>query len=146
MLCGVELVIMEKDKLIDYDRYRQFFDESKLWGKIKTVARKAGVKVVYVALVLYYMTRSDKVPMLEKIKIYGTLGYFILPTDFIPDVILAMGYTDDLAALAWALWSLRSYITPEIKKQAEDKLQEWFGTVEQSQIAGLLPAQTDNNN
>lgn len=133
---------MEKERLIDYDKYRRFFDESKLWGKLKKVARKAGVKVVYSALVLYYMTRSDDVPTIEKVKIYGTLGYFILPTDLIPDAIVALGYTDDLAALAWAIWSLRQYLTPEIKKQAEDKLKEWFGEIDQAEIAGLLPAST----
>ena len=133
---------MEKERLIDYDKYRRYFDESKLWAKLKKVARKAGVKVVYGALILYYMTRSDKVPMIEKVKIYGTLGYFILPADLIPDPIVALGYTDDLAALAWAIWSLRQYLTDDIKRQAEDKLQEWFGKVDPAEIAGLLPAST----
>ncbi len=136
---------MEKDKLIDYEKYRRFFDESKLWGKIKKVARKAGAKVVYAALVLYYMTLSDKVPLIEKVKIYGTLGYFILPADLLPDAIVGLGYTDDLAALAWALWSLREYITPDIKLKAETKLREWFGDLDPAQIAGLLPMITEDD-
>lgn len=135
---------MDKDvKMVDWTKYRSYFDESKLWNKLKKVARKAGVKVVYAALVLYYLTLSDKVPTLEKVKIYGTLGYFILPTDLIPDAVIALGYTDDLAALAWALWSMRKYITPEIKQMAENKLTEWFGKVDPAEIAGLLPASTD---
>ncbi|MBQ0115043.1 MAG: DUF1232 domain-containing protein [Bacteroidales bacterium] len=132
---------MEKDKkkLVDLEKYRAFFDESKLWAKIKKVARKAGIKVVYAALVLYYLSRSNEVPMSAKLKIYGALGYFILPTDAIPDVVVALGYTDDLAALAWALYSMAKYITPEIKQQAEEKLQQWFGKFDPAEIAGLLP-------
>ena len=130
----------EEMKAVDMSKYRQYFDESKLWAKLKKVARKAGVKVVYAALILYYLTRSDEVPTLEKVKIYGTLGYFILPTDLIPDAVVALGYTDDLAALAWAIWSLRKYITPEIKQMADAKLTEWFGKVDPEEIAGLLPA------
>ena len=130
----------EEMKAVDMSKYRQYFDESKLWAKLKKVARKAGVKVVYAALILYYLTRSDEVPTIEKVKIYGTLGYFILPTDLIPDAVVALGYTDDLAALAWAIWSLRKYITPEIKQMADAKLTEWFGKVDPEEIAGLLPA------
>lgn len=136
---------MNNVKNIDYTRFKQYFDESKLWAKLKKVARKAGVKVVYVALILYYMTLSDKVPTIEKVKIYGTLGYFILPTDLIPDAIVALGYTDDLAALAWAIWSLRQYLTDDIKRQAEVKLREWFGDVDPVEIAGLLPTSTTYN-
>lgn len=132
---------MDKEmKAVDMSKYRQYFDESKLWAKLKKVARKAGVKVVYAALILYYLTRSDEVPTLEKVKIYGTLGYFILPTDLIPDAVVALGYTDDLAALAWAIWSLRKYITPELKQMADAKLTEWFGKIDPAEIAGLLPA------
>ena len=132
---------MDKEmKAVDMSKYRQYFDESKLWAKLKKVARKAGVKVVYAALILYYLTRSDEVPTIEKVKIYGTLGYFILPTDLIPDAVVALGYTDDLAALAWAIWSLRKYITPELKQMADAKLTEWFGKVDPEEIAGLLPA------
>ncbi len=136
---------MERNGIIDYERYRRFFDENKLWGKFKMVARKAGIKVVYAALVLYYMTMSNKVPLIEKMKIYGTLGYFILPADLLPDAIVGLGYTDDLAALAWALWSLREYITPDIKQRAEDKLKEWFGDIDQATIAGLLSMTSDTD-
>ena len=137
---------MDKEmKPVDWSKYRKHFDESKLWNKLKKVARKAGVKVVYAALILYYLTLSDKVPTLEKVKIYGTLGYFILPTDLTPDAIVALGYTDDLAALAWALWSMRQYITDDIKRQAEDKLKGWFGEVDPAEIAGLLPASTPHD-
>ena len=129
-------------KIIDFNAYRDYFNDSDLWNKIKKVAKKAGIKVVYAALVLYYMTRDPNVPKSEKLKIYGALGYFILPTDLIPDTIIALGFTDDLAALAWALYSVSANITPEIERQAENKLREWFGDFDKAEIAGLLPRHT----
>ena len=130
---------MANKKIIDFEVYRAYFNDSDLWFKIKDVARKAGIKVVYAALVLYYLARDGEVPLKEKLKIYGALGYFILPIDMIPDSIIALGFTDDFAALAYALYSASKYITPDIEAKAEAKLREWFGDFDRAQIAGLLP-------
>ena len=115
---------------INLEDYAQYFNDSKLWKKLKKVAQKAGRKAVYYVLVLYYVSRDPSVPRSLKLKVLGALGYFILPLDFIPDVILALGFTDDLAALAWALFTMRKYITPEIERKARERLREWFGPEE----------------
>lgn len=111
------------------EKYSSHFKESDLWHKIKSVAKQAGAKVIYAALLLYYVLQSPNVSMADKVKIYGALGYFILPLDLIPDFIPVAGYTDDLGALLCALNAVTSNITPEIKAQALHKLQEWFGEV-----------------
>lgn len=121
---------MPINKNINLDDYVQFFNDSKLWKKLKKVAQKAGRKAVYYVLVLYYVSRDPSVPRSLKLKVLGALGYFILPLDFIPDVIVALGFTDDLAALAWALFTMRKYITPEIQTKARERLREWFGPEE----------------
>ncbi|MBO7610265.1 MAG: DUF1232 domain-containing protein [Muribaculaceae bacterium] len=133
----------KRKKIIDFEEYRNYFNDPKLWNKIKKVAKKAGIKVVYATLVLYYMSRDPSIPAKEKLKIYGALGYFILPTDFIPDALMGLGFTDDLAALIWALYTMSGHITPEIEHKAEQKLREWFGDYDQSEIAGLLPMSTE---
>ena len=112
---------------INLDEYAQYFNDSKLWKKLKKVARKAGRKAVYYVLVLYYVSRDPAVPRSMKLKVLGALGYFILPLDIIPDFVLGLGFTDDLAALAWALFTMRKYITPEIERKARERLREWFG-------------------
>ena len=121
---------MPINKNINLDDYVQFFNDSKLWKKLKKVAQKAGRKAVYYVLVLYYVSRDPSVPRSLKLKVLGALGYFILPLDFSPDVIVALGFTDDLAALAWALFTMRKYITPEIQAKARERLREWFGPEE----------------
>ena len=112
---------------INLDDYAKYFNDNKLWDKLRKVARKAGRKAVYYVLVLYYVARDPAVPSSAKLKILGALGYFILPLDLIPDAILGLGFTDDLAALAWALYKIKNYITPEIERKARERLREWFG-------------------
>jgi uncharacterized membrane protein YkvA (DUF1232 family) len=124
---------------INLEDYAQYFNDSKLWKKLKKVAQKAGRKAVYYVLVLYYVSRDPSVPRSLKLKVLGALGYFILPLDFIPDVILALGFTDDLAALAWALFTMRKYITPEIERKARERLREWFGPEEGEETDLTIP-------
>jgi len=131
---------------LNLEDYIRFFNDSDLWSKIKRVARKAGVKVVYHVLVLYYVARDPAVPRAEKMKIYGALGYFILPIDLIPDTIIGLGFTDDLAALAWAIYAVNRYITPDIERRAKDKLREWFGDIDESALPNIVTtAQADDD-
>ncbi len=112
--------------LDNYDKYRKYFSDDQFWGKLKKLARKAGIKIVYAALLLYYVLRNPATPRADRTKIIGALGYLILPADLIPDFLPAVGYTDDLAALMWALYSVARNVTPELKIMARQKLGEWF--------------------
>ena len=112
--------------LDNYDKYRKYFTDDQFWGKLKKLARKAGIKIVYAALLLYYVLRNPATPRSDRTQILGALGYLILPADLIPDFLPAVGYTDDLAALMWALYSVARNVTPEVKIMARQKLGEWF--------------------
>lgn len=124
---------MEK-QLSDYLAYQQYFNPTKMWEKIAGVAKKAGVKVIYGVLLLYYVAADPKTSRADKAKIYGAIGYFILPLDLVPDAIPMVGYTDDLAAIIWALKAVWDNITPEIHSKARKKLTEWFGQVKDSDL------------
>lgn len=115
------------------------FSDDKLWGKLKKFAKKAGASVVYAVLLLYYTLQKPEVPMKTKTIIIGALGYFILPLDLIPDVVVGLGYTDDLGALGIALFQVAMYIDEDIKIQAKEKLKNWFGdNVDTSDIDAKL--------
>ncbi len=120
--------------LKDYEKYQGSFSAENFWAKVKSVAKKAGVKVVYVALILYYELTDPDIDAKEKAVIIGALGYFILPIDLIPDTIPVVGFTDDLAALVAAYKFVRHNITPEVEVKAKAKLAEWFGDVDENEI------------
>lgn len=122
------------------ERYQTHYSEKGFGSKLPKVARKAGSKLVYCVLLLYYVLKSPSVTKADKSKIYGALGYFILPLDILPDFIPLAGFTDDLTAVIWALHTVWKNITPEIKVQAVAKTREWFGDFDEAavddQIAG----------
>lgn len=116
------------------EQYESHYSEAKFGAKLPRVARKAGSKLVYCLLLLYYVLKSPTVSRGDKSKIYGALGYFILPLDLLPDFIPMAGYADDLSAVLWALHTVWKNITPEIKAQAAAKTREWFGDFDQKAV------------
>ena len=111
---------------IKIESFGSEYSEQGLKEKLSKIARKAGIKMAYAVLVAFYAVQSDALSFKEKARLYGALGYFILPVDLIPDAILGMGYSDDLAALVYVLHTVSSNITPEVKQRAQEKLCLWF--------------------
>ena len=114
-------------------KYEKEYSESRLWEKIKKVAKKAGIKVIYYVLVLFYALQSENVTIAEKALIVAALGYFILPLDLIPDFIPIAGYGDD-AAVLYGLIQKLDCIDERVKAQAKSKLKEWFGNYDESRL------------
>ncbi|MCI6861258.1 MAG: DUF1232 domain-containing protein [Prevotella sp.] len=115
---------------IKIESFGSEYSEQGLKEKLSKIARKAGIKMAYAVLVAFYAVQSDALSFKEKARLYGALGYFILPVDLIPDAILGMGYSDDLAALVYVLHTVSSNITPEVKQRAREKLCLWFDNVD----------------
>jgi uncharacterized membrane protein YkvA (DUF1232 family) len=113
------------------------YSESSFWLKLKRFAKKAGIKVVYTALLLYYVLQSPNVPIKAKAIIVGALGYFISPIDIIPDILLGVGYTDDMSVLVGALVSVAIYVDKDVKHKAHTKIIEWFGTDTQYDLIAI---------
>lgn len=115
----------EENSNLDLQRYEAEYSERGLFDKLSSVAKKAGLKVVYYALILYYALQSPKISVKEKALIIGALGYFILPVDLVPDVIVGAGFLDDAAALL-AVIKMLTCIDDEVKRQAKELLKRWF--------------------
>lgn len=114
--------------------YSNKFTQSEFYEKISRIAKRAGAKLVYVALVLYYTMQSDKVPVKDKAIIIGALGYLISPLDAMPDAIPIVGLTDDLGVLAFVLNKVWGNVSEDVKKKAMDKLNGWFDSAEIGEI------------
>ena len=113
-------------ELPDFMSYANKFSQSEFVEKISRIAKRAGSKLVYAALILYYTLQSDRVSKTDKAIIIGALGYMISPLDVIPDAIPIAGLTDDFAVLMYVLKKVWTDIDPTIIEQAKEKLSKWF--------------------
>lgn len=125
---------MERPSLDSLNQFASNYSPANLFDKIAKVAKKAGVKTVYAALLLYYALSDDEVPTTAKVTVIGALGYFILPIDAIPDILGPLGYTDDLSAMILALKLIWDNITPRTHQNARKRLESWFGPVSDSEL------------
>lgn len=124
----------EELKKIAPEKYEKKFSEDGFWNKIKKNAAQIGVKVLYQALQLYYVTKQPNCPTKVKVGIYGALGYLISPIDVISDFIPLMGYTDDASVIASAIVLAQLYITEDVRRQAKEKIRNILGAAYADQL------------
>ena len=124
-------------ELPDVMSYANKFSPSDFFDKVARIAKRAGAKLVYAALILYYTLQSDKVSTTDKALIVGALGYMISPIDAVPDAIPIIGLTDDLAVLVFVLKKVWGNVEEEIKDKARQRLSKWFDEDEIKEIDDL---------
>ena len=93
------------------------------WPKIRKVASK--VPFAADALSLWWCARDPTTPTAAKGMMFAALAYFVLPTDAIPDVLPAIGFTDDAAVIAALIAIVGKNLKPRHKDEARlflDKL------------------------
>ena len=117
-----------------FKKHSNEYSEPKLWEKITNFAKQAGQKTVYAALLLYYAYKRKDTPAWAKNIVLGTLGYFIAPIDALPDLTPLIGYTDDLGVLSFGLATIATYINDEVKGNARERIQKWFGEVDEGEL------------
>ena len=113
----------EEIENLDIEKYRDKYSEEGLWEKIRKNIAKIGAKVIYQALLLFYVAQSPNCPA----GIIGALGYLISPLDLVPDFMPGIGFADDAAAIAAAVALAQVYINDEIRAQARAKIVDLLG-------------------
>jgi uncharacterized membrane protein YkvA (DUF1232 family) len=78
-------------------------------------------------LAAYYCAFDKQTPRHVQATLLGALAYFILPFDFIPDMLPVLGFTDDAAVLATAIRLVASHITSEHRDAARAALKRGAG-------------------
>lgn len=124
---------MENKTIPDFMKYKDNYTSSGFIDKISHIAKRAGAKLVYVALILYYTLQSDNVSIKDKAIIIGALGYLISPLDVIPDAIPIAGLGDDLAVLMYVLNKVWVEVPEDVRAKAHAKLSKWFDDDEMSE-------------
>ena len=125
-------------ELPDFLQYKDRFTKNGFVEKISRIARRAGSKLVYAALLLYYTLESDKISLKDKAIIIGALGYLISPLDVIPDAIPIAGLGDDLAVLIYVLNKVWGNVNEDVKAKSREKLLQWFDEEEIGYVDGSL--------
>jgi len=90
----------------DRDSVRRRF-----WSKFKQVV--ARIPFAEDLLAAYYCAFDKETPRHVQVALLGAIAYFILPFDFLPDVMPVLGFTDDAAVLATAIRMVASHIAPD---------------------------------
>ena len=128
-------------ELPDFMNYANKFSQTDFTEKIARIAKRAGSKLVYAALILYYTLQSDKVSAANKAMIIGALGYLISPLDVVPDAIPIAGLADDLGVLIFVLKKVWTDIDPSIQERSKEKLSKWFDEDEIAEINELFESE-----
>jgi uncharacterized membrane protein YkvA (DUF1232 family) len=125
-------------ELPDFMNYSNKFSKRDFVEKIARIAKSAGAKLVYAALILYYTLQSPKVSATNKAMIIGALGYLISPIDVVPDAIPIAGLADDLGVLVFVLKKVWTDVDPDIQVKARQRLAKWFDEDEIEEINELF--------
>jgi uncharacterized membrane protein YkvA (DUF1232 family) len=93
----------------------------RFWLKLKRVA--ARLPFAEDLLAAYYCAFDKETPRHVQVTLLGAIAYFILPFDFIPDMLPVLGFTDDAAVLATAIRLVATHITSDHRAAARAALQ-----------------------
>jgi uncharacterized membrane protein YkvA (DUF1232 family) len=107
----------------DHESVRRRF-----WSKLKRVA--ARLPFAEDLLAAYYGAFDKQTPRHVQAALLGAVAYFILPFDFVPDMLPVLGFTDDAAVLATALRMVASHITDDHRQAARAALKRGVETME----------------
>ena len=99
--------------------------ERRFWGLLARLA--ASLPLAGELLAGYYCAIDRATPGHVRALLLGALGYFVLPFDAIPDVIIGFGFTDDASVLAAVIATVGRHIHPLHRSRAKAKLDELRG-------------------
>jgi uncharacterized membrane protein YkvA (DUF1232 family) len=88
------------------------------WPKFRRFAARLPFAEDVVAA--YFCAFDRNTPRRVQVALIGALAYFVLPFDFIPDMLPLVGFTDDAAVLATAMVAV--HITPQHREAARRAL------------------------
>ena len=104
-------------------------DEETVRRGFWTKLRRLGARLPFAEdlLAAYYCAFDRDTPLQVKAALIGALAYFVLPFDFVPDVLPLVGYGDDAAVLLTAIRMVAGHMRPEHRTAARAALAEING-------------------
>jgi uncharacterized membrane protein YkvA (DUF1232 family) len=90
------------------------------WPKFRRFAARLPFAEDLVAA--YFCAFDRDTPRHVQVALIGALAYFVLPFDFVPDMMPLIGFTDDAAVLATAMKLVAAHIGPQHREAARQVL------------------------
>src|SRR6059058_3916557 len=97
----------------------------RFWIKLKRVVSQ--LPFAEDLLAAYYCAFDKQTPRHVQVALLGAIAYFVLPFDFVPDMLPVLGFTDDAAVLATAIRAVAAHITPDHREAARAALKRVRG-------------------
>lgn len=96
--------------------------QRRFWPTLKRAMRQVPFSRDVVAA--YYCAMDPATPMRTRGILLGALAYFVMPLDFIPDVLAMVGFSDDIAVLTAAFAAISGQIKEKHYIKADKTLQD----------------------
>ncbi len=133
-LCGLRDSSLKFARAVACSRYMgnelstgEEISSATFWRKLRGMVAIAGRKTLFSSLVLFNCLKDRDTPAWARGVIVGALGYLILPSDLIPDMIPGAGYGDDWSTIVVALGTVAAYIKETHKVRAKEQIEKLFG-------------------
>lgn len=90
---------------------------------LSAIARSAGrIPFADDVVAMWFCAKDPSTPSKVRVGIVGALAYLVFPIDSIPDIVVGLGFSDDVTVLAAVLAMVASHIKPEHKEKAKAAL------------------------
>ncbi len=112
--------------LVPVSPERQERDREKVSSGFWPKVRKTIGKVPFVedAVAGYYCAMDSKTPTWVRATLMGSLAYFVVPADMIPDFVAGLGFTDDATVILAALRTISGHMSEEHREKAQQALSD----------------------
>ena len=95
-------------------------DRERVRRRFKAKFKRFAAKLPFAEdlLAAYYCAFDRQTPRHVQLSLLAALAYFVLPFDFMPDLLPVLGFTDDAAVLVTALRLVAANIRPDHREAA----------------------------
>lgn len=99
-------------------------DRERVRRRFKAKFKRFAAKLPFAEdlLAAYYCAFDRQTPRHVQFSLLAALAYFVLPFDFMPDLLPVLGFTDDAAVLVTALRLVAANIRPDHREAARQAL------------------------
>jgi len=93
---------------------------AQFWPTVKKALRS--IPFIEDVVAAYYAMLDPTTPTRARLTLIAALAYFVTPFDFVPDILLGVGFLDDASVLAAAIAAVSGSIKAEHKEAARRAL------------------------